>query len=159
MMYLVMEQQPQHIYMWWPDVISRICWFLLLFEQLLVICFLSVVLCVLACNLQGVPLSFVWSHSTRIRWCVQVQVGSLKIIFICHTGSGSGPQPPPVTPRTPYHSPQPTYSPDKPRFGPNICDGHFDSIAILRGEMFVFKVSPHKLVGLLMRQFVRQAVN
>uniref|UniRef100_A0A7N6C284 Peptidase metallopeptidase domain-containing protein n=1 Tax=Anabas testudineus TaxID=64144 RepID=A0A7N6C284_ANATE len=53
-------------------------------------------------------------------------------------GSGSGPQPP-VSPRTPYRTPQPTYSPDKPRYGPNICDGHFDSIAILRGEMFVFK--------------------
>lgn len=55
----------------------------------------------------------------------------------CLTGSGHGPQPPPVTPRTA----EPTYSPDKPRFGPNICDGHFDTIAILRGEMFVFKVT------------------
>ncbi|KAK1879040.1 Matrix metalloproteinase-14 [Dissostichus eleginoides] len=54
-------------------------------------------------------------------------------------GSGSGPQPPPVTTRTPNHDPDVAYSPDKPHFGPNICDGHFDTIAILRGEMFVFK--------------------
>ncbi|XP_033837963.1 matrix metalloproteinase-14b [Periophthalmus magnuspinnatus] len=52
-------------------------------------------------------------------------------------GAGSGA--PHVTPHTPYHPTQPPYSPGKPRFGPNICEGHFDSIAILRGEMFVFK--------------------
>uniref|UniRef100_H2SNW5 Matrix metallopeptidase 14b (membrane-inserted) n=1 Tax=Takifugu rubripes TaxID=31033 RepID=H2SNW5_TAKRU len=51
-------------------------------------------------------------------------------------GSGSGPQPPPVTPD---YGTQPTYAPDKPHVGPNICDGHFDTITTLRGEMFVFK--------------------
>ena len=56
-------------------------------------------------------------------------------------GSSSGPVPPPVTSRTPYNDdPYPTEPQETPRFGPNICEGHFDTIAILRGEMFVFKV-------------------
>ncbi|KAG5841673.1 hypothetical protein ANANG_G00169160 [Anguilla anguilla] len=57
-------------------------------------------------------------------------------------GSGSGhPQPPPRDPR-PRDNPQPTdppYRPEGPPYGPDVCEGHFDTIAIFRGEMFVFK--------------------
>lgn len=59
-------------------------------------------------------------------------------------GHGSGPQPPPVT--TDYGA-QPTQSPDRPNYGPSICEGHFDTIATLRGEMFVFKVASSSLAG------------
>ncbi|KAM3590660.1 uncharacterized protein V6R79_013997 [Siganus canaliculatus] len=46
-------------------------------------------------------------------------------------GSKSGPPPPPPPPR-------PTKS-SRPEQGPDICEGHFDTIAFLRGEKFVFK--------------------
>ncbi|XP_060730871.1 matrix metalloproteinase-14a [Tachysurus vachellii] len=44
--------------------------------------------------------------------------------------SGDVPQPP---------APRPTRKSERPSFGPDICKGQFDTIAILRGEMFVFK--------------------
>lgn len=49
-------------------------------------------------------------------------------------GVRSGEEPHPPAPRPP------TRRPDRPSFGPDICEGHFDTITFLRGEMFVFKV-------------------
>lgn len=54
------------------------------------------------------------------------------MFFSAGSGSAKPPQPPAPRPPTP--------KPDRPSFGPNICEGHFDTIAILRGEMFAFKV-------------------
>ncbi|KAG7462136.1 hypothetical protein MATL_G00199440 [Megalops atlanticus] len=52
-------------------------------------------------------------------------------------GSRSGGPPP--SPPPPPRPTQPPYKPDQPSSGPDVCEGHFDTIAILRGEMFVFK--------------------
>ncbi|KAM4536918.1 matrix metalloproteinase-14a [Odontesthes bonariensis] len=55
----------------------------------------------------------------------------MGIQAIYGTKSGA-PPPPPPTPKTPAE-------PDRPDHGPDICEGHFDTIAYLRGEKFVFK--------------------
>ncbi|XP_052458325.1 matrix metalloproteinase-14-like [Carassius gibelio] len=56
------------------------------------------------------------------RWGIQQIYG---------TGSSEVPQPPAPRP--------PTRKPDRPSFGPDICEGQFDTITFFRGEMFVFK--------------------
>lgn len=73
---------------------------------------------------------------------------SKKTLNSVYIPSGSGFNTP--TQQPPYHDPEPPDTPpDVPRFGPNICDGHFDTIGIFRGEMFVFKVNAPDPGGVL----------
>lgn len=81
-------------------------------------------------------------HEEDCIWPSSVYKAAVVFLSI---GSGSGGHPrPPVSPRTPHRTPRPTHPPRRPggpRYGPDVCEGHFDTMAILRGEMFVFKVS------------------
>ncbi|KAJ3585027.1 hypothetical protein NHX12_013750 [Muraenolepis orangiensis] len=63
-------------------------------------------------------------------WTVggNVDQGGIQTIY----GTKSGGPPPPPRPTKPW-------VPEEPVQGPDVCEGHFDTIAVLRGEMFVFK--------------------